>query len=151
VKIRLILIGRKSSAYLDHLDHYTKQINHYIDFSWILLKPSGLSGLQARRKDSANILKAIPKSATVWLLDETGQQLSSPELASKLDNLKNQGQELVLVIGGAYGVNDSLKKRAHFSWSMSKLTLAHEIAWLVTVEQLYRATQISAGTKYHHI
>jgi 23S rRNA (pseudouridine1915-N3)-methyltransferase len=87
----------------------------------------------------------------VWLLDERGEQLSSPALSKKIEVLKVHAvKNLTLIIGGAYGVDDTLRSRADFIWSLSDLVLPHQLVRLVLAEQLYRAGEIARGSGYHH-
>ena len=83
------------------------------------------------------------------LLDERGRALTSPQLANRLDDWQQDGRNLSFVIGGPDGVNDAVRQRADFSWSLSALTLPHGLARIVCVEQLYRAWSLNAGHPYH--
>lgn len=150
MKIKLYVVGKKNSSYQIFINDYIKKINHSLDITFTLINPSGLSGKLARQKDSENIIQRLCDIDTLWLLDETGSQLSSPELAHIIENQNNKSKNLSIVIGGAYGVSDDLKKQADFIWSLSKLVLPHELAWVVVAEQLYRATQINKNSNYHH-
>lgn len=150
MKIKLYVVGKKNSSYQIFINDYIKKINHSLDITFTLINPSGLSGKLARQKDSENIIQRLCDIDIVWLVDETGIQLSSPELAHKIETQNNSSKNLSIVIGGAYGVSDDLKKQADFIWSLSKLVLPHELAWVVVAEQLYRATQINKNSNYHH-
>ena len=83
------------------------------------------------------------------LRDETGQQFSSPQLAAHIERLVAQ-RPVVLVIGGAYGVDETVHARADMVWSLSRLVLPHMLVRLVLIEQLYRAQEICRGGPYHH-
>ena len=96
------------------------------------------------------ILEKIKPSDFVILLDERGKNISSPELAKMLLNGFVNSQNFVIIIGGAFGVSEELRKRANFVWSLSKLVFPHQIVRLILVEQIYRAQEISSGGKYHH-
>jgi 23S rRNA (pseudouridine1915-N3)-methyltransferase len=85
------------------------------------------------------------------LLDEKGKMLSSPGLANLMQQKANQSaQRIVFLIGGAYGVDDEIKKRANFTWSLSELVFPHMLVRLILAEQVYRACSILANEKYHH-
>ena len=94
----------------------------------------------------------LKSNETVWLLDETGVQLTSPELSEKIETLKNGStKDLFIIIGGAYGVDKTIKDRVDFNWSLSKLVFPHLLVRLILVEQLYRAHEIARGSGYHHV
>ena len=102
----------------------------------------------AKNAESEQILARIKPDDYVILLDETGQLLSSPELATRLE--AQRGQAIVCIIGGAYGVNQAVKQRANLIWSLSKLVFPHQIVRLILIEQLYRAQCIINHHPYHH-
>ena len=103
---------------------------------------------RARDEESAIILDRTAADFLV-LLDERGKSLTSPELARRLEGWQHDGRKLSFVIGGPDGVNDAVRRRADFSWSLSALTLPHGLARILCVEQLYRAWSLSAGHPYH--
>ena len=112
--------------------------------------PSDATRQQVLARETERLLKVIPEGAYVLLLDLRGEQISSPELAEKLDALALAGHShLCVVIGGAFGYTDALRCRADFRWCFSKLTFTHQMIRLLLVEQLYRAAKISRGEKYH--
>lgn len=115
--------------------------------------PEGFAPAQLRthlEKEGERILKNIPDNAQMFLLDLHGKQLSSEDLAAKINELGLYGRShLVFVIGGAFGVGENLRQRADFAWSFSKLTFTHQMIRLLLIEQLYRAFKIMRGEKYH--
>ncbi len=82
--------------------------------------------------------------------DERGENISSDEFSRKLMNAFSDGIDVVILIGGAYGFSETVRGKADFIWSFSKLVFPHMIARLVVAEQIYRAQEISRGSKYHH-
>ena len=101
-------------------------------------------------RETQRLLAIIPANSYVILLDVIGKQLSSPELASKLDELALAGNShITFVIGGAFGYTDALRKRADLALSFSKMTFTHQMIRLLLIEQIYRAFKISRGEKYH--
>lgn len=97
------------------------------------------------------ILKLIRPEDVVVLLDERGVEIDSPGLATLIDTNLTQGtKRLIFVIGGAYGVHESVHERANKTVSLSKLVFPHMLARLILIEQLYRAWSIRSGGKYHH-
>ena len=84
------------------------------------------------------------------VLDETGEHITSRQLAKKLTQWElRSGRDFALLVGGANGLSDAVRQSAVWLWSLSKLTLQHELALLIALEQLYRAYTIKAGMPYH--
>jgi 23S rRNA (pseudouridine1915-N3)-methyltransferase len=131
---------------------FTKRIGHYYPIDWQLITPSKLTEpIQIKKAEAANILKSITATDVLVLLDETGKMLSSPGLSKLIQQKANQSaQRIVFLIGGAYGVEDEIKKRANFTWSLSELVFPHMLVRLILAEQVYRACSILANEKYHH-
>jgi 23S rRNA (pseudouridine1915-N3)-methyltransferase len=152
VKIAIINVGKKHDAALEaSILDYTERTNRAIPITWEFIAPSGFEEPKARQTESAAIMAKLKPSDVVWVLDERGKQLTSPALAAQINVQQYQGvQRLVFVIGGAYGVDDNLRERANFVWSLSELVFPHQLVRLVLVEQLYRATEINRGSGYHH-
>jgi 23S rRNA (pseudouridine1915-N3)-methyltransferase len=87
----------------------------------------------------------------VWVLERSGESFSSEELARRIERLPHEGvAQLTLVIAGTFGVSDTLLARADLRWSLSSLTLLHEWARALVMEQLYRAAKIARDEPYHH-
>lgn len=106
-----------------------------------------------RLKDKADPTQEVLKAAGnayLMLLDPRGKHLTSEELSAHIDQVGLSGHgEIAFVIGGPDGHSDELRKQAHFLWSMSKLTFPHDLAMVVMLEALYRASTISKGEPYH--
>jgi 23S rRNA (pseudouridine1915-N3)-methyltransferase len=100
-------------------------------------------------KESRRIADAIPQNGVVVLLDTNGRDWSSRELANQMQRWENDSvKELAVVIGGPDGVSAQVKLRAQLQWRLSWLTLTHEMARVVAVEQIYRAYTINRGLPY---
>ena len=114
------------------------------------IRASGLAdGRASSAEESRRVIAALRAEATVILLDVEGREWSSPELGAQVEQWQNGGgKEIAFIIGGAYGVSDELKARAARLWSLSRLTLTHEMARVVMLEQLYRAYTIVRGLPY---
>jgi len=94
--------------------------------------------------------KSVPRGALVCTLDERGKVLSSPEFAGRLGQWRDEGRgDLALVIGGADGIDPSLRARADFSLSFGKMVWPHMLVRVMLAEQLYRAATILSGGPYH--
>ncbi len=149
--ITIIAIGKKHEDWVQAgIERYQKRLKRPFDVTWILLPHSAKSGQQARENESGAIRARLKADDFVVLLDEIGQALDSPALASRFDALFTSGKQVACVIGGAYGVSDSLRERADLVWSLSPLVFPHQLVRLILVEQLYRAQEISRGGQYHH-
>ncbi|GAB5434951.1 23S rRNA (pseudouridine(1915)-N(3))-methyltransferase RlmH [Falsiruegeria mediterranea] len=102
--------------------------------------------------EAALLRKALPKGAVICTLDERGKVLSSPDFAGQLGKWRDAGrQDLALVIGGADGIDPSLRAEADFSISFGKMVWPHMLVRVMLTEQLYRAANILAGGPYHRV
>jgi 23S rRNA (pseudouridine1915-N3)-methyltransferase len=96
--------------------------------------------------------RAIPKSGALWVLDERGQMLSSPDFAERLAGLRDAGQgDLAICIGGADGLAGDLRSEAGLAISFGRMVWPHMLARAMLAEQLYRAASILAGNPYHRV
>ena len=156
MKITILAVGKKHDPKLQEaISDYSKRLNHYVKLEWRLLdvklSPS-MNNSHIRSLESNSIRKEIKSNDTCVLLDERGVDLTSPKLADTIQNYMNNGsQNIVFIIGGAYGVDESLLDQIDFKLSLSNLIFPHQLVRLVLIEQLYRAYTILAGEKYHHI
>jgi 23S rRNA (pseudouridine1915-N3)-methyltransferase len=152
MKITIISVGKKHDQNLANaIDDYSQRLTRAYSLLWQFIAPSGKNDDLARAEESQAILNKIPSSAYIMLLDERGTQVSSIDLSARLEVLKNNAiTQLVIVIGGAFGVDDAVRNRADFVWSLSDLVFPHQIVRLLVVEQLYRASEIARGSAYHH-
>ena len=100
-------------------------------------------------KEAVKIAAAIPKGSRVIALDERGKDQSTQNVATQLENWRQEGLDITFLIGGADGLDTSLKKGAQAIWRLSSLTLPHAMARVLLVEQLYRAWTILQGHPYH--
>lgn len=124
---------------------YQKRLDRTLDVSWHM-PPAGDKASEAKA-----ILKTIKDTDYVVLLDERGTDIDTPGLAALIDtHLKVGTKRLVFVIGGAFGVDASVRQRAQRVLKLSSLTFPHMLVRLVLVEQLYRAQSILKGAAYHH-
>lgn len=149
--ITIITIGKKHESWIEEgLERYQKRLRRPFDVKWVLLPHSSKQGLEARQEESERILSGLQSDDYVILLDETGRNITSPTLSSFLESQFNHSKRAVLVIGGAYGVDERLLGRADFIWSLSRLVFPHQLVRLLAIEQIYRAQSIATGNSYHH-
>lgn len=105
--------------------------------------------VKGKEKESQDILKQIKPSDFVVLLDVQGEFMDSLEYSKYLEKLENEAKDIVFVIGGSYGISDSVKQRANKLLSFSKMTFPHELFRLMFFEQLYRAYSLKNNKNYH--
>lgn len=149
--MRIITIGKKHEKWVSSgIKLFEKRLKKPFDLKWEILAHSNFAEEKAREEETARILAKVQPRDFVILLDERGKNISSPELSKILMNGFVNSQNFVIVIGGAFGVTEELRKRANFVWSLSKLVFPHQIVRLILVEQIYRAQEIFSGGKYHH-
>ena len=156
MKIKLIVIGKtKSKFLLDGEGEYQKRLKHYCKFSELIItdiKNAGkLSKKELKEKEGNLILESIKNNDYIILLDDKGITLSSIEFSELLNKkMVSSTNELVFIVGGAFGFSESVYKRANYKLSLSKMTFSHEMVRLIFKEQLYRGFTIIKGEKYHH-
>lgn len=149
--IKIIAVGKKHEKWVTQgIDRYESRLRKPWGVSWVYLPHSSLAEEQARAEESKRILEKVSSDDYLILLDERGKNLSSPELSALLNS--NLGfKQVVLVIGGAYGVDESVRSRANTVWSLSKLVFPHQLVRLILTEQIYRAGEIANNRPYHHV
>jgi len=156
MKVKLIVIGKtKSEFLLDGENEYQKRLKHYCKFSELIIpnikKASKLSKEVLKEKEGNLILDSLKKSDYVILLDDKGLALTSIEFSEFLNKkIVSSTNELVFIVGGAFGFSESLYKRASIKLRLSKMTFSHQMVRMIFKEQLYRAFTIIKGEKYHH-
>lgn len=141
MKLHIITIGEPKLAYArGGWAEYWKRLAHYHQIR--------VSHIADKHNDTEHILMAAAGSYKIGLIID-GEQLSSPELSQFLDKRSLEGRELSFVIGGPDGLPAQVIDQLDYKWSFGKLTLPHDLAMVVLLETLYRASTISAGQPYH--
>ena len=149
--IKIIAVGKKHETWvLEGIERYQKRLKRPFLIEWVFLPHSTLNGDKARRDESGRILSCLKDDDFVVLMDERGKNIDSPKLSQILIDQLSHSRQIVIVIGGAYGVDESLRGPANFIWSLSDLVFPHQLVRLILVEQLYRAQEIADGNPYHH-
>jgi 23S rRNA (pseudouridine1915-N3)-methyltransferase len=152
-KITLLTVGSPRASWIrDALDEYLCRLPGFCDFSVTPLKPSKSTDARKQREEESERIFAVLEKCEgqVWVLDEKGRQYTSADFAQQLGQLRDAGEPLTFVLGGAYGLTDAVLQRADRILALSSMTFPHELCQLIFVEQLYRAMQIQKGTGYHH-
>ncbi len=156
MKIHLWSVGKPHDGYVKQgVDDFTQRILKYYPVAWKIIAPArqtvNTSEADIKKQEAQNILQLLDKDDYLVLLEEKGKLLSSVELANWLQQRANQStRNLIFLIGGAFGVDDSINARANFKWSLSALVFPHQLVRLILAEQIYRACTINRNEKYHH-
>ncbi|MBQ3432832.1 23S rRNA (pseudouridine(1915)-N(3))-methyltransferase RlmH [Candidatus Saccharibacteria bacterium] len=142
--IRIVCGGKKNAGWaMEAISEYEKRLRKPYDLHWEFY-------------DEEKLIVRLEKwpfergREYVICCDERGRNISSGEYSSLLSQAFMSGQEVVILIGGAYGFPEFVREKADFVWSFSRLVFPHIMARIITVEQIYRASQIASGGKYHH-
>lgn len=152
MSIRILAVGKRHEKWVaDGIERYEKRLRKPFDPTWQLLAHSSRESDAARVEESDRILAKTDHDAYLVLLDERGRNVDSPSLAATLQGAFDRSRPVTVVIGGAYGVDDRVRQRADFVWSLSRLVFPHQLVRLILAEQLYRAQEIAAGRPYHHV
>lgn len=156
MKLLLWSIGKEHEPYIKPgVEDFTRRITRYYPTEWTLFPPpkgaATLAPAALKKKEGEMILTQLSKDDYLVALDERGRQFSSEGLAQFIQTRANSSNKnLVFLIGGAFGIDESVLQRADHRWSLSQLTLPHQLVRLVLAEQLYRACTILRNEKYHH-
>ncbi|UCF36199.1 MAG: 23S rRNA (pseudouridine(1915)-N(3))-methyltransferase RlmH [Acidobacteriota bacterium] len=155
MRIRFLWIGDTKNSFYSGLETaYLERINRFV--------PSEVSSIPEQKKsdrrtiasqldkENQRIQKRLSNRTFLAVLDQRGQQVTSRGLAEKLNFLMNSGtSEVTFLVGGHIGLPKETIGRANWQWSLGKLTLPHELARVVVLEQVYRAFSILKGLPYH--
>jgi 23S rRNA (pseudouridine1915-N3)-methyltransferase len=155
MKIRLIWPESSSEKdFASAVDRYVQRIRHFYPIE--VVEVAGQRGRQTQtdaanmRGQSARLLGAIPDRGTVVVLDERGQTFDSLKFARWLERLTiDSPHGIHFVVGGDVGLDESIKRRADVLLSLSTMTLPHQIARVVLLEQIYRACTLMRNIRYH--
>ena len=156
MKIECWTIGKQDESYISEgVQDFTKRIGNYYPIEWRLfsLKKTVATYTPQKLKQEENELIQAALKPEDWLicLDEKGKSLTSRKLAAFIQDRGNDAvKRLVFLIGGAYGLDETILKKSKFIWSLSELTFPHQLVRLILVEQIYRACTIGRNEKYHH-
>jgi 23S rRNA (pseudouridine1915-N3)-methyltransferase len=149
-------MGKTKERFIqDGMAKYSGYLRHYADVEIKELKEEKIHDLKdaplIRRKESEKIFTSVPANAFLVAMDERGQEFTSHEFAGFLSKALESGvRDIVFMIGGAMGLDESVTGRANKTIAMSRWTLTHEMARLALLEQLYRAFTIIKGKTYHY-
>ena len=158
MKITVLTVGKIKEKYLrDAIVEYTKRLSRYCKLEIIEVAdektPDNASETvetNIKNKEAERFLKYIRDDAYLITLEIKGKQLTSEELAQKIDTLGVQGtSHIIFVIGGSLGLGEEVLKRSNYALSFSKMTFPHQLMRVILLEQIYRSFRIIKGEPYH--
>jgi 23S rRNA (pseudouridine1915-N3)-methyltransferase len=156
MKIWFWSIGKAHDSYVkEGVAEFTKRVSKYFPVEWTIIpvpKNAGmLSEMDLKKREGEIILQWLKPDDYLIALDEHGKQFSSEGLSEFLQERASAStKNLVFLIGGAFGLDAAVLKRAQIKWSLSQLTFPHQLVRLILAEQVYRACTILQNEKYHH-
>ena len=158
MKITILTVGKIKEKYLrDAIAEYSKRLSRYAKLEIIEVAdektPDNASETvetNIKNKEAERLLKYIRDDAYLITLEIKGKQLTSEELAQKIDTLGVQGtSHIIFVIGGSLGLGEEVLKRSNYALSFSKMTFPHQLMRVILLEQLYRSYRIMNHEPYH--
>ncbi len=153
MKLHLVFVGKTTEKYLlEGMDDFMTRLSRYATVTVDVVKASTIRDIRkAMEEEEKNILARLLPGDYLVILDEKGSEMTSRQLAGKVQKWMAEGKNrIVFIIGGAFGIAPSLKVKADYKLSLSLLTFTHQMIRLLLVEQLYRAMTILRNEKYHH-
>ncbi len=156
MRVTILCMGKTRERFIQEgISKYVRYLKPYTDIEIKELKEEKIRDLKdaplIRKKEAEKIFKAVPAHALLVALDERGREFTSHEFAAFLnESLESGVREMVFVVGGAMGLDESVTGRTNRVIALSRWTLTHEMARLVLLEQIYRAFTILQGKTYHY-
>jgi len=157
MNIEIWSVGKANESFIEEgLQYYFKKTRPYVPVELVLLQlPKKVQTTDVQRTKQLEeelILKQLQPHHYLILLDERGKQFDSVQWSQQFQQLMNQGTKtLVILIGGAFGVSDAVRKQARQCWSLSPLVFPHQLVRLIVAEQVYRSFSILNNSPYHHV
>ena len=151
MRLRLIWVGKTRNAHMRALaEDYLKRLERFARCEVVEVREGRGKDERACLEDEGKRISAsLASEALTVLLDVEGRQWSSKELAAEIEGWQGRSlKEVAFVVGGHLGVSEEVRQRAGLRWSLSRLTLTHEMARVLLLEQLYRAYTILRGVPY---
>lgn len=152
MKLHFVWVGKtKDRHYKALISDYIERIGYFASLDVTELKEvEGSSEGDVIAKEGVRLIESIARDDFVIALDEKGEEMGSRDFAERLRTIRDSGvKRLAFVVGGFAGLSEEFKDRANLKWSLSRLTLTHEMARAVLAEQVYRAFTLLAGQRYH--
>ena len=149
--LRIITVGKLKESYLKEAqEEYLKRLSRYTKIELIEVDDSKIDDrIKALGEEKENVLRHINEKDYIITLEINGKELSSIELADKLDKTFISNSDITFIIGGSYGIHEDILKMTNFSLSFSKMTFPHQLFRILLLEQLFRSYKILNNEKYH--
>ena len=156
MKLSFWSVGKNNEPYVkEGVEEFTRRISRYFKVEWTIIpvpkNAAVMSEAELKKAEAEIILSKLNKEDYLVALEERGKQLSSEGLSEFIQARANEStKHLIFLIGGAYGIDEAVLKRAGYKWSLSQLVFPHQLVRLILAEQVYRACTILKNEKYHH-
>lgn len=156
MKIYFWSVGKAHEAYVkEGIELFTRRISHYYAVQWKVFptakNAASITEEQIKKAEAITLFNALQNDDVLIALDENGKQWNSIELAEFIQQKAYESvKNIIFLIGGSYGLHQSILKKCNFKWSLSKLVFPHQLVRLILAEQIYRACTIIRNEKYHH-
>lgn len=156
MKLQFWTVGKPHEPHFKPaIEQFTDRLSRYYTISWHVIAPPKNAGvmseIELKKREGEIILSQLTDDDFLVALDERGKSLTSEGLAGFLQQRANEStRNIVFLIGGAYGIDAPVLKKARLQWSLSALTFPHQLVRLILAEQVYRACTILKNEKYHH-
>ena len=153
MRLLLICVGKVRPPFTDDIAHYQRLLGRHARLEVTELPEAGADparSTEALASEAGAILKRIPDGAHVCVLDRAGEELTSEELASYMEERRMARMDVCFVVGGPLGLDQTVLKRSQKRLAFGRITLPHQLARVVLLEQLFRAHKILAGEPYHY-
>lgn len=154
MRITVLAVGIKMPRWVDEaVDDYAKRFGREIQYCLKEIKPekrgAGVTAQQGIIAEEKRLLEAIPQGALLIALDERGHAFTSQQLAEQFKRWQHDGEHICFIIGGADGMSEQMKRKAHLLMRLSSLTLPHGMVRVLLTEQIYRVISILNHHPYH--
>ena len=151
----LLFVGKTTDAHIEALSQdYLKRLTHYLPVKVQVIpelrNTKAMTPDQQKQAEGELILRAVPQSAELILLDEHGREYRSIEFAQQIQKKMSSGRDIFFAIGGPYGFSQAVYTRANSQISLSQMTFSHQMVRLFLIEQIYRPMTILRSEPYHH-
>jgi 23S rRNA (pseudouridine1915-N3)-methyltransferase len=152
VRIILVCVGKVREPFVDDISHYERLLGRHARLETIELGEAAADGdpRRAVASEGEAISKRLPADAFVIVLDREGRLATSESLATLLEERRHAGRDVCFVLGGPFGLDRAVLERGDERLSLGRVTLPHQLARVVLLEQLFRAHKIVLGERYHY-
>lgn len=148
--ITIISVGKLKEKYLnDGINEYLKRLSKYMKVELIEVEYVSFDKEKTLKEEARNIQKRLNLKSYIITLEIDGKELTSLELSDLINKISINNSDITFIIGGSYGLDDSIKQLSNYKLSFSKLTFPHQLFRLILLEQIYRSYKIINNETYH--